>query len=62
MVEMDGKKLCQTTAIMNYIGAKFNLQPKDPLLKHKGEKIVAYWCGDVVNDGVMKINKAKEED
>ena len=31
MLEIDGKKLCQTQAIVNYIGAKYDLCPDDLL-------------------------------
>ena len=51
---MDGKKFVQTQAIMNYIGATFNLLPSDLLLRHKGEKICAYWMGDVVMPHIFK--------
>lgn len=30
LVEMDGMKLIQTKAILNYIAEKYNLQSKDP--------------------------------
>ena len=61
MVEIDDKCLTQSTAIMDYIGAKFKLQPLDLLLKHKGEKICAFWLGDIVSQ-IMKLHDLKEED
>ena len=39
---------------MNYVGAKYKLQPKDLLLRHKGEKISAYWLGDIVFPCIFK--------
>lgn len=62
MLEMDDKKLCQTKAIMNYVGASFNLLPSDLLLRHKGEKIVAFWMGDIIEPNVFKIPYCKLED
>ena len=39
------------------------MQPHDLLLKHKGEKIAAYWGQDIVNTHVIKgVLYAKEED
>ena len=61
MLEMDGKRLTQTQAIMNFLGCTFDLQPTDLLLKHKGEKIWAYWGGDILSN-IITIFFAKEED
>ena len=61
MLEMNGMKLVQTQAIMNYLGCKLDLQPKDLLMKHKGEKIWAYWGGDILSK-MLPIFFGKEED
>ena len=42
----DGTCLHQTTAIMNYIGAKYNLRPQDPLACYHGEKACEYLWND----------------
>ena len=61
MLEIDGKKLVQTQAIMNYVGSKCGYQPSDLLMKHKGEKIWAYWGGDILSK-MIPIFFGKEED
>lgn len=63
MLEMDGKRLTQTTAIINYVGGKAGLQPTDPLVKHRCEKIVAWWSGDFVGPHIYgTFSKAKDAD
>ena len=47
---------------MNYLGCCFDLQPSDLLLRHKGEKIAAYWMGDICAGVIMPIFFASEED
>ena len=39
---------------MNFIGGKCGYMPSDLLHRHKGEKIVAYWLGDVVMPHIFK--------
>ena len=48
--------ITQTQAIMNYLGAKCNMLPSDPLQIHKGEKIVAYLYGDCISPYVFILN------
>ena len=63
MLEIDGMKITQTAAIVNYVGATFKYNTEDLLLKHKGEKIVAYLVGDIVEPHVIKVMLfAKEEE
>ena len=46
---------------MNYLGATFDLQPSDLLMRHKGEKITAFWLGDICGC-IIPIMMANEED
>ena len=63
MLEMDGHRLVQTQAIINYVGAKAGLQPIDPLVKHRCEKIVAWWSGDFINPHIYgSFQGAKDAD
>ena len=36
--------------------------PQDLLLKHKGEKIAAYWNGDIIDQHIIKIMFANDEE
>ena len=54
MLEIDDMQLCQTEAIINYLGAQFGYLPSDLLMRHKGEKICAYFIGDVVMPHIYK--------
>ena len=48
MLEIDGLKLTQTRAIINFLGQKYKMQPEDPMVRYKGEKAVQYIEEDVV--------------
>ncbi|XP_013917464.1 PREDICTED: glutathione S-transferase-like [Thamnophis sirtalis] len=54
MVEIDGMKLVQSRAILNYIAAKYNLYGKD--LKEKA--LIDMYCEATVdlNEGIMLLN------
>ncbi|KAG8124183.1 putative Glutathione S-transferase A3 protein, partial [Naja naja] len=54
MVEIDGMKLVQTRAILNYIAGKYNLYGKD--LKERA--LIDMYCEGTVdlNEGIMKLH------
>ena len=47
MLELaDGTVMTQSVAIMNYLGAKHNIRPQDPLACYQGEKACEYLWND----------------
>jgi len=43
VLEVDGKKLCQSVAIGRYLAEKYNMMPKDPWMKAKADEMVLGW-------------------
>lgn len=61
VVDVDGMRLAQTRAIDNYLGQKFKLIPDDLLMRHKGEKTVAYILGDIQFSQIFKAQGEKDK-
>ena len=55
MLELDdGTKLCQTMAILNYLGTVYGLKPKDREQVYLGEKLYNHTFDDIVMKHVWK--------
>jgi len=62
MLELpDGKKLVQTNAILNWVGSKYGLKPKDEMLIYKGEKALARFNEDYLSKYLIKAFHTKDE-
>lgn len=63
MLELaDGTQLVQSNSILRFLGAKYGLTPKDPMLAHKGDELMEHWGQDFFNKHMTKILYGKEEE
>ena len=58
----DGTRLCQTTAILEYVGATYGYKPASPLECYKGLKAVEHTNGDYVLKYLVKAMFSQGED
>ena len=62
MLEIDGVKMFQGAAMLNYVGAKYNLKPTDPMVNYRGEKAVEHTMGDFFGKHMYKLMFASDEE
>lgn len=56
----DGTKLAQASAILNYIGAKYDLIPKDPLVAYNGDSFSEHTLRDFWQNQIRDAIKSSE--